>query len=303
MTVLMFITKYHNCYPNMQLFHCEHIKFDDRISTNKESTIMLELYTHPMSPCAQKVRIVLAEKGIDWTKHHVELSQKENLKPKYLKLNPLGVVPTLVHKGKPVIESSIICEYLDESFPEHSLKPDDPYEVSKMRFWMKHVDVKLHPSCGALQWPLVMRPALMEKTEEERQALLDKIPEKPRRERQKRLVKFGLDAPDIVDSVTIYRKTILDMEEALKQHKWIVSDSFSLADICLAPYFQTIVQFGWTQMYQDCPHVANWFQRCSERKSYQNSVESDFSPEVKADLLAKGKPAWEKIKAHLDKIA
>ncbi len=264
---------------------------------------MLELYTHPMSPCAQKVRIVLAEKGLEWTKHHVELSQKENLRPEYLKLNPLGVVPTLVNDGKPVIESSIICEYLDDTYPQNSLKPEDTYAVSKMRYWMKHVDVKLHPSCGALQWPLVMRPGLMEKTEEERQALLDKIPEKPRRERQKRLVKYGLDAPDVIDSVKIYRKTILDMEAALKQHKWIVSDSFSLADVCLAPYFQTVLQFGWTEMYADCPHVADWFQRCRDRESYKTSVSSDFPPEVSADLLAKGKPAWEKIKVHLENVA
>ncbi len=263
---------------------------------------MLELYTNPMSPCAQKVRIVLAEKGLEWTKHHVDLSQKENLKPEYLQLNPLGVVPTLVHEGKPVIESSIICEYLDDAYPEISLKPDDSYEVSKMRYWMKHVDVKLHPSCGALQWPLVMRPALMEKTATERQALLNQIPEKPRRERQKRLVKFGLDAPDVVDSVIIYRKTILEMEKALAEHKWMVSGSFSLADICLAPYFQTILQFGWTKMFDDCPRVADWFQRCQERDSYQSSVASDFPPEVQADLLEKGKPAWDKIKTHLEQI-
>ncbi|MBY4676677.1 glutathione S-transferase family protein [Marinobacterium arenosum] len=263
---------------------------------------MLELYTHPMSPCAQKVRIVLAEKGLEWTKHHVELSQKENLRPEYLKLNPLGVVPTLVHNGKPVIESSIICEYLDDAYPGPSLKPQDPYAVAKMRFWMKHVDNKLHPSCGSLQWPLVMRPGLMEKTEQERQALLDQIPEKPRRERQKRLVKFGLEAPDVVDAVHVYRKTILDMEEALKEHDWIVSDSFSLADVCLAPYFQTVLQFGWTKMFEDCPRVADWFERCRQRDSYRGSVTGDFPPEVQADLLAKGEPAWQTIKAHLEQL-
>ena len=75
---------------------------------------MLELYTHPMSPCAQKVRLVLAEKNLDWVKHHVSLPDKENLRPEYLKLNPLGVVPTLVHDGRTVIESSIICEYLED---------------------------------------------------------------------------------------------------------------------------------------------------------------------------------------------
>ncbi|WP_027855961.1 glutathione S-transferase family protein [Marinobacterium jannaschii] len=260
---------------------------------------MLELYTHPMSPCAQKVRIVLAEKGLEWKKHHVELPKKENLRPEYLKLNPLGVVPTLVDQGLAVIESSIICEYLDDRYPQHRLKPEDPYAIARMRFWMKHVDNKLHPSCGALQWPLVMRPGLMEKSEAERQALLDKIPEKPRRERQKRLVELGLDAPDVADAVRVYRNTLLDMEQALGEHRWIVGDSFSLADASLAPYFQTLVQFGWQAIYADCPRVSAWYQRCSERDSYRNAVSADFSAEVSADLLERGKAAWAKIQTHL----
>ncbi|MEH6626694.1 MAG: glutathione S-transferase family protein [Motiliproteus sp.] len=263
---------------------------------------MIELYTHPMSPCAQKVRIVLAEKNLPWTAHHVDLAEKQNLQPEYLKLNPLGVVPTLVHQGHPVIESSIICEYLDDTFPEPRLTPTDTYARSQMRFWMKHVDVKLHPSCGALQWPLVMRPAMMEKSEQERQQLLDRIPEKPRRERQKRLVKYGLEAPDVVDSVIIYRKTILQMEQALKEHLWMVGEQISLADICLAPYFQTIHQFGWEQIYKDCPRVSDWFQRCMERRSYQQAVKEDFSPQVVADLKAKGEPAWPIIEKHLQNI-
>lgn len=261
---------------------------------------MLELYTHPMSPCAQKVRIVLAEKGLAWTKHHVSLPDKENLRPEYLKLNPLGVVPTLVHDGRPVIESSIICEYLDDTYPDPALKPQDTYARARMRFWMKHVDNKLHPSCGTLQWPLVMRPKLMEKSEQERLEVLSKVPEKPRRERQIRLVKLGLDAPDVADAARTYRSTILDMEEALAAHRWIVSDQFSLADICLAPYFQTLLQFGWTEMFEkDCPRVSDWFGRCRDRQSYQQAVADDFPAEVMADLHAKGVPGWEIIKGHI----
>lgn len=261
---------------------------------------MLELYTHPMSPCAQKVRIVLAEKGLDWQKHHVSLPDKENLRPEYLKLNPLGVVPTLVHEGRPVIESSIICEYLDDTFPQPPLKPAATYDTARMRFWMKHVDNKLHPSCGTLQWPMVMRDALMEKSAEEREALLAKIPEKPRRERQMRLVKFGLDAPDVADAVKTYRKTILDMEEVLQQTPWISGEQFSLSDICLAPYFQTLLQFGWTELYErDCPAVGAWYARCRERESYQGAVADDFPAELMAALQERGRAAWGKIEAHL----
>ncbi len=261
---------------------------------------MLELYTHPMSPCAQKVRIVLAEKGLEWTRHHVDLQQKENLRPEYLKLNPLGVVPTLVHDGKPVIESSIICEYLEDTFPDIQLRPNDTYERSRMRFWMKHVDVKLHPSCGTLQWPMVMREALMEKSEEERQAILERIPEKPRRERQKRLVKHGLDSPDVRDAVRLYRKTVLDMEKALAATTWVVSDEFSLADVCLAPYFQTLVQFDWTALYdEDCPRVTDWVGRCQRRESFEEAVAGDFPVPLLEELQNKGRAAWHKIEAHL----
>jgi glutathione S-transferase len=261
---------------------------------------MLELYTHPMSPCAQKVRIVLAEKHLDWIKHHVSLPDKENLKPEYLKLNPLGVVPTLVHDGRPVIESSIICEYLEDTFPEQTLLPPDTYQRARMRFWMKHVDVKLHPACGTLQWPMVMRPRLMEKSEDERNAILERIPEKPRRERQKRLVKFGLDAPDVADAVATYRRTILDMELSLTENSWVASDSFSLADVCLAPYFQTLLQFDWTAMFeQDCPRVTDWFERCRARQSYKEAVAEDFPDHVLTELQEKGGAVWQKIASHL----
>ncbi|MAT91764.1 MAG: glutathione S-transferase [Halioglobus sp.] len=262
---------------------------------------MLELYTHPMSPCAQKVRIVLAEKALQWTPHHVSLQDKENLEPWYLQLNPLGVVPTLVHEGRAVIESSIICEYLEDAFPGQSLRPADPWKRSRMRFWMKHVDVKLHPACGTIQWPMVMRPALMAKPEEERSAILERIPEKPRRERQKRLVAHGLDAPDVADAVHTYRKTILEMEEVLGRHPWMVGDEFSLADACLAPYFQTLHQFDWTELFErDCPRVSDWFARCQGRASYQQAVAGDFPEETLADLRARGATAWDKISAHLD---
>lgn len=261
---------------------------------------MLELYTHPMSPCAQKVRIVLAEKGLAWTKHHVSLPDKENLKPDYLKLNPLGVVPTLVDDGKPIIESSIICEYLEDAYPDVSLRPENPAERAAMRFWMKHVDVKLHPSCGALQWPMVMRDKLLALPEDEQQALLDKVPEKPRRERQKRLMKMGLDAPDISDAVKTYHKTIVDMEDALRRNDWLVSQHFSLADVCVAPYFQTLFQFDWTALYDaDFPRVADWYARCRNRESYQIGVADDFSDEVLSDLLSKGRGSWPKIAQHL----
>ena len=252
-----------------------------------------------MSPCAQKVRIVLAEKHLDWEKRHVELADKENLSPPYLKLNPLGVVPTLVDDGQPVIESSIICEYLEDKFPEPGLRPENPHQRAQMRFWMKHVDIKVHPSCGALQWPLLMADKLKLLSEAEMNAIIDKVVEKPRRERQRRLLKQGYDAPDIKDAVATYEKTIADMERILGNRDWLAGDQFSLADAAMAPYFQTLYQFGWTDWYLSRSNVASWYKRCMDRQSYQTGVAADFSAEKLAVLNSKGEAPWRKIQEHL----
>ncbi|MBT7950263.1 MAG: glutathione S-transferase family protein [Gammaproteobacteria bacterium] len=260
---------------------------------------MLTLYTHPMSPCSQKVRIVLTEKNLEWEKYDVNLPEKENLTPEYLKLNPLGVVPTLVDNGMAVIESSIICEYLDDKYPTPKLKPEDPFLRSKMRFWMKHIDNKVHPSCGALQWPLVMADKLKKLSEAEQDALIDKVIEKPRRERQRRLLKQGYDAPDVKDAVATYEKTIMDMEKALSEQDWLAGDEFSLADAAMAPYFQTLYQFGWEDWYLSRSNVTNWYERVINRESYQNGVAGDFNEEKLAELNSKGESAWIKIQEYI----
>ncbi|MGR8918964.1 MAG: glutathione S-transferase family protein [Gammaproteobacteria bacterium] len=259
----------------------------------------LELYTHPMSPCAQKVRIVLAEKGVAWTKVHVDLPGKANLEPGYLELNPLGVVPTLVDDGRPVIESSIICEYLDDKYPEPALRPADPWQRARMRFWMKHIDIKLHPACGALQWPLVMADKLKTLSEAEQQAMIDRVVEKPRRERQRRLLKMGYDAPDVADAVRVYQATIADMDSELDARPWLAGDEFSLADAATAPYFQTLTQFGWRAWYEARPRVADWYVRVCARPSYQSGVADDFSAAKLADLADRGRPAWTRIQTLL----
>ena len=76
---------------------------------------MIELYHAHPSTCSQKVRLCLAEKGLDYTSRTVNLRANENLSPAYLALNPNGVVPTMVHDGHVIIDSSVICEYLDLS--------------------------------------------------------------------------------------------------------------------------------------------------------------------------------------------
>jgi glutathione S-transferase len=77
--------------------------------------------------------MTLAEKNLDYHMHIVNLFNNEQYHPEYLKLNPKGVVPTLVDDGKVIIESTLICEYLDETCPAPPLMPATPHERAKAR--------------------------------------------------------------------------------------------------------------------------------------------------------------------------
>ena len=67
---------------------------------------MLELCHSSNSVCAQKVRIALAEKGLQATEHLMTL-RSDQFDPAYMKLNPNAVVPTLIHDGNVIVESSV----------------------------------------------------------------------------------------------------------------------------------------------------------------------------------------------------
>ncbi len=97
----------------------------------------LELFNFPASTCSQKVRLCLLEKGLEFTDTILNSGKGEHLTPEYLALNANGVVPTLVHDGNAIVESSVILEYLDEVFPEFSMMPEDFVGKANLRKWLR----------------------------------------------------------------------------------------------------------------------------------------------------------------------
>jgi hypothetical protein len=101
---------------------------------------MLTLYHNDMSVCAAKVRTALAAKKLDCNGVHLDLRRGDAQKPEYVKLNPNAVVPTLIHDGRVIIESTVICEYIDDQRPDQPLKPKDSFGRAQMRLWTKQLD-------------------------------------------------------------------------------------------------------------------------------------------------------------------
>lgn len=94
---------------------------------------MLQFYYHPLSPLARRVWIALLEKNLDFEPIIVNLDQGEQLKPKFLKLNPFHHVPVLVDDNLRMIESLAILDYLEYRYPDISLLPKNAETFAKVK--------------------------------------------------------------------------------------------------------------------------------------------------------------------------
>ena len=226
---------------------------------------MLELYNTSVSTCSQKVRLALAEKSLDFTDRQVSLKDNEQLSDWYLKLNPNGVVPTLVHDGRPVIDSSVINEYLEDMFPDAPLLPRDPWLRARARAWRQYVDeVPTHairiPSFNAFivpQWGKDKQWAAMrQKKAPLRKALY------------RRLGPEGYPREDLDEAMEKLRQTVERMEASLKEGPWLAGAAFSLADISMTPNIVRLHDLERADLWKDLPRVTDWFERIQKRRSF-----------------------------------
>ena len=148
---------------------------------------MLVLHHAWRSSASRRVRLCLEEKGLAYESHAVDLAKMEHHSPEYLKINPNGVIPTLVHDGRPLYESGTICEYLDEVFPEPPLRPGNAYERAAMRNWIRHVDERII-NLIIFNWRHDLQKVAAQWSDAELAERLKKIPNKERQEAWLRVI-------------------------------------------------------------------------------------------------------------------
>src|SRR4029079_14036870 len=151
---------------------------------------MLELYHSGLTTCSKQGRHCLREKGLPYVSRYIELWRYENLSPDYLKLNPNGVVPTLVHDGVPIINSFCINEYIDDAFPQPPLRPADLKERARCRYWAWTAD-EVHLSLARLTHMRMLKAALNALGPADLKTMLASTPVPDKRERWNVLAKGG----------------------------------------------------------------------------------------------------------------
>jgi glutathione S-transferase len=243
---------------------------------------MLELYHNVNSVCAQKVRIALCEKGQNINEHLLTLQGDQN-DPAYMKLNPNGVVPTLVHDGNVVTESSLILYYIDEAFPEPPLMPKTPAARHRVRLYNKLIDEYLHNACTIMTFATAFRPRFQRMAREEWLAEINKAPLKRRAEYKRSVIEHGLDSEFVIDALAQHQKLIAWMTDDLKRGAYLAGENFSNADCAVIPYILRLELLKLGAMWQVEPAVADWWARVQKRPSVRAAIfermrDADWAP-------------------------
>jgi len=230
---------------------------------------MLELYHDWRSFCSIKVRLCLAEKGLPWESRFVDLMKLEHTTPHYLALNPNGVVPTLVHDGVPIHESTLINEYLDEVFPDPALMPENPIERARARFWVKFEDDVLHPAIRPATFALMMGPELAGRSDAELDELVAKHPNRMRAEEYRNAARKPIDPEKVEVATNTIVSALKRMERRLSEAPWLGGPQYSLADIAAAPFIDRLEELNLAGLWDSHPGIQDWVKRTKARPAYR----------------------------------
>ena len=196
---------------------------------------MLKLYDYPDCPFCQKVRVVLAEKDLEYEKIFVDLRKQEQKLPDFLRLNPYGKVPVLVDEDEVVYDSTIINEYLEDEYPLPRLMPEDSQGRAQVRMLEDYCDNSFIP-------PTTMLLTQLRKTDAER------------------------DMQRVEQARDELRRGLYFLRDRLGSHEYLVGGEFTLADASFAPRLMVLGRLG-VELEPALASVQAWIDRVRGRAS------------------------------------
>jgi glutathione S-transferase len=265
---------------------------------------MLELYylKEADSVCSNRAVITLAEKGIeDWTPRYIKLLNEDHFETDYLKINPKAVVPTLVHDGMPIRESSIICDYIDELKSDPPLKPESLIDRAYLREWIKESDEVGFPGVAALNFVTRFRSVIPVETLERR---WKKQPDLEKTLRQQSVIRNGMDSEWVLRGIVGWDRIFKKMEDTLSDGRpWIMGDNLTLVETCYAPLVKVLDMIKWLDIwFDDRPNVARWWDNLGHRPSVLGLDEYEgHTADLNSDHAKAGLPLADEARDRLQK--
>ena len=203
-------------------------------------TTKLTLISHLLCPYVQRAIIALEEKQIAYERVDIDLAKKPDW---FLKVSPFGKTPVLLVEGQAIFESTVICEYLEETTPR-PLHPQDPLTRAQHRGWMEFASATLNAIGGMYGAP--DEPTL---------------------------------AAKVADLQSKFAQLEMELSEVDRNGPYFAGQAFSLVDTAFAPVFRyfdvfdTIDDFG---VFTHTPKVRRWRAALQQRPSVKGAVRADY---------------------------
>ncbi len=219
---------------------------EDNEGVSRPAQPMLKLYQFPESGNSRIVRLALLEKDLAFERININVLKGENRTPEFLKLNPRGKVPVLVHADRygdvVVYESTVINEYLEDVFPKPPLMPATAAGRARMRLLTHFYDTELSPAAG----PLIIESLL-------------KSPAARR-------------ADFVAQQQTKTRQALAHVVALMDSAPYLVGNNdYTLADASYTPVIATLGECG-IDLDAEFPRLAAWLEAVKRRPSYNASA-------------------------------
>lgn len=198
---------------------------------------MTILYQHPLSPYAQKIRIALREKGVEFETKAPEMTDGGFGGSEFSAANPRREMPTLIDGDARIFDSTIILEYIEEQWPVPSLLPSNPAERARVRMIEEVMDTYYEPinwGLGEIQF-------------------------------------FGRAKGDLAETIITKAKQQAAscrqwLTKQLSDRQWFNGEHFGWSDLCVVPHLN-IAAFAFDIAPEPDSPLAKWLQRANQRPS------------------------------------
>jgi glutathione S-transferase len=220
-----------------------------------------------------KSMVPLIEKGLPWQSIYVDLHKFEQHEPWFLKINPEGQVPVLDHDGVILNHSSIINEYLEDVFPDVPLRPRNPVDAARMRYWNKFLDEHFLNYVSIHGWHRMIGAIARAVEGEEFERLMERIP-LPDQRKKWRAARAGFRQADLDYATEKVTFAIDKAERQLGETPWIAGDDYTLADINLFASGTINLELSFPQLFtgERCPRLLAWRERMNARPAVALAV-------------------------------
>jgi len=216
-------------------------------------------------------------------------------------------VPALDHDGNIVIESTLICEYLNDFFTTPALMPAGSHARARARLWSKTVDEGLFEATREISFSAMFRERMRAMSEEQRQGQFLNVGDPVKRARFMSTYAEGVESIYVFQGIAEFERAFARMEKDLGDGDWLIGSRMTLADINIIPFVARLADLDLLDVWvSDRPATRAWWARVQKLASFKTTIaqkltETDFEAMRTSGRKIRARVA-ERRQEYLDQI-